>query len=133
MQKVIQLKNIIDALEMTNEHATAYLDTKTGEILWYYDGDNYEFTSPELKDDNRSRLLQLFDCYEINEYHMMEVFAYDHDDRLVRAIQGRGAFRYFRDTVEELGLTDEWYEFRSDCYRSRAIRWCQGNNVKFFE
>ena len=40
MQKVIQLKNIIDALEMTNEHATAYLDTKTGEILWYYDGDN---------------------------------------------------------------------------------------------
>lgn len=64
MQKVIQLKNIIDALEMTNEHATAYLDTKTGEILWYYDGDNYEFTSPELKDDNRSRFLPRKSIFE---------------------------------------------------------------------
>ena len=48
------------------------------------------------------RYIALPDRFEINDYHMMQVFAYEHDERLVSAIQGRGAFRRFKDTAEEI-------------------------------
>ena len=67
---------------------------------------------------------------------MIEAFAYSRDDgsgRLIRAIQGRGAFRRFRDTVERLGLLNEWYEFRDNCYRERAVSWCHGHNISFVD
>ena len=158
---VVNLSDIISALEMTTDQSQAYFDTKTGEILWQYDFEPCfsTITSEELEADEadeeeleaneeagetgktggtrlRKRYLLLPDRFEINEYHMIEAFAYDHDDhsggRLVRAISGRGAFRRFRETVERLGLLDEWYEFRDNCYRERAVSWCQGHNISFF-
>lgn len=52
---------------------------------------------------------------------------------MIRAITGRGAFRRFRNTLDRLGLSEEWNEFRSNCYRERAIDWCYGNKIKFFD
>lgn len=158
---VINLSDIISALEMTNDESCGYLDTETGQIKWQFDFDPSlsDISSEELEADEadeeeleaneeagetgktggtrlRKRYLLLPDRFEINEYHMIEAFAYDHDDhsggRLVRAISGRGAFRRFRETVERLGLLDEWYEFRDNCYRERAVSWCQGHNISFF-
>ena len=140
---VINLSDIISALEMTNDESCGYLDTETGEIKWQFDFDPSlsDISSEELEADEavrpRKRYLLLPDRFEINEYHMIEAFAYDHDDhsggKLVRAIQGRGAFRRFRDTVDKLGLNDEWYEFRDNCYRERAVSWCHGHNISFFD
>ena len=139
---VINLSDIISALEMTNDESCGYLDTETGQIKWQFDFDPSlsDISSEELEadegDEGRKRYLLLPDRFEINEYHMIEAFAYDHDDhsgRLIRAIQGRGAFRRFRETVERLGLLDEWYEFRDNCYRERAVSWCHGHNLAFTE
>ncbi|HEY9496223.1 MAG TPA: hypothetical protein VIR15_15320 [Intrasporangium sp.] len=41
-------------------------------------------------------------------------------DRLARAIEGRGAFRRFRDAVDQLDLTDRWHEFSGDRELGRA-------------
>jgi hypothetical protein len=41
-------------------------------------------------------------------------------DRLARAIEGRGAFRRFRDAVDQLDLTEAWYEFSGDRQLGRA-------------
>lgn len=40
--------------------------------------------------------------------------------RMERAIQGRGAFRRFRDLVHEEGLAEQWYAFSSDRQQGRA-------------
>ena len=134
---VVNLSDIISALEMTTDQSQAYFDTKTGEILWQYDFEPCFSTisSEDLEADDRKRYISLPDQYEIYEYHMMEVFAYDYDDsgKLERAIQGRGAFRRFKDTVYELGLEQEWDEFRSNCYRERAVNWCHGSGIDFKE
>ena len=134
---VVNLSDIISALEMTTDQSQAYFDTKTGEILWQYDFEPCfsTITSEELEADNRKRYIPLLNQYEIYEYHMMEVFAYDYDDsgKLERAIQGCGAFRRFKDTVYELGLDQEWDEFRSNCYRERAVNWCHGSGIDFKE
>ena len=100
MQKKVKLKTIIDALEWVNDETAAYFDLVTGEtVMWNADWDN-EDSEGDLDEEmleerlDAGRYISLPDKYEINEYHMMEAFAYDHDEHpeLVRAIKGRGAF-----------------------------------------
>ena len=49
--------------------------------------------------------------------------------RLERAIHGKGAFRYFRDTVEDAGLLEKWYGFRDGFFEDAAREWCEDNDV----
>ena len=91
---VINLSDIISALEMTNDESCGYLDTRTGEIKWQFDFDPSlsDISSEELEADEADgeagkRYLLLPDRFEINEYHMIEAFAYDHADGRGRLIE----------------------------------------------
>ena len=111
---------------------SVYYDLLTGETeIWSEYGDN-GIEEEELEERlDVGRLIPLPDRFEINEYHMMEAFAYDRNERLVRAIQGRGAFRHFKNTAEDIGLIDDWYEFRDNCYKSRAEDWCREHDLEW--
>ena len=131
----VKIREIMDGMEMVDDQTTVYYDTKTGQLILDCDA-SYglnEVSSEELA--NNKRYLQLPDRFEINEYHMVEAFIADQSEenanRLFRAIQGRGAFRRFKDLIDELGLSEAWYEFRENCYRDRAVRWCLGNDLKY--
>jgi hypothetical protein len=55
----------------------------------------------------------------------MERFARKYRDdrisrRLLGSIQGKGAFRRFKDTVFDLGIQDEWNEFRANEFEEIA-------------
>ena len=78
------------------------------------------------------------DQFEIHEWDMMRDFADGVEDeavseRLLNAIDGRGAFRYFKDCVHEAGLADQWYKFRDDQYRRIAADWCRENGIEVDE
>jgi len=51
--------------------------------------------------------------------------------RLARAIQGRGAFRRFKDELHEdhPDLLPAWYAFRDARARRRAVRWLADNSL----
>jgi hypothetical protein len=51
--------------------------------------------------------------------------------RLVRAIQGKGAFRRFKDELHEEypDLLPAWYEFRDTRARRRAAQWLADNSL----
>ena len=51
--------------------------------------------------------------------------------RLARAIQGRGAFRRFKDELHEEhpDLLPAWYAFRDARARRRAVRWLADNSL----
>ena len=72
--------------------------------------------------------------YEINEYRIMEEFIYDlpegrNQDTLERAIQGRGAFRRFKDRLFDLNLEQKWYDYRDRAYERIAKEWCEKYNI----
>ncbi|WP_343069412.1 UPF0158 family protein [Geomicrobium halophilum] len=55
--------------------------------------------------------------FEINDYHLMETFiatleSEHKQEKLARTIQGKGAFRRFKDLVIELNVADEWYDYQ---------------------
>jgi Uncharacterised protein family (UPF0158) len=51
--------------------------------------------------------------------------------RLARAIQGKGAFRRFKDQLHEEhpGLLPAWYAFRDARATRRAVQWLAGNSL----
>ena len=51
--------------------------------------------------------------------------------RLARAIQGRGAFRRFKDELHEEfpDLLPVWYAFRDSRARRRAVEWLADNSL----
>lgn len=103
---------------------------------------------PKWQQENRKvaiDVVEIFDDYielptkyEINEYEMMEDFcdALDnqrHRDSLRNAIRGKGAFRRFKDQVNDLGIEKNWYAFRDERYKQIAIDWCNEHELKYVE
>ena len=85
--------------------------------------------------DESGRFVALPDQFDVDEWRAMERFSQEVEDRaasdrLLNAIHGRGAFRYFKDTVHQLGLADKWYVFRDEHYRTVAKEWCEANGIE---
>jgi hypothetical protein len=85
------------------------------------------------EEDNYIRMPGKFD---IDEYSMMRAFSWDYPDQTIsdmlsEAINGRGAFRWFRNTIERLGIEKEWYQWRDQSYLALAKEWCEENNLSY--
>lgn len=77
------------------------------------------------------------DKYELNEYEMMEDFIETVKDEHIRdclsiAINGRGAFRRFKDTVNRFGVETAWYDFKEQALLAFARDWCENNELKYY-
>ncbi|HBI74630.1 MAG TPA: hypothetical protein DDY59_15860 [Lachnospiraceae bacterium] len=134
----VKLDDVIDALDFTNPETQYYYSIKTEEILMVWDGMVNGKTDPELIEEitlSFDEYIALPSQYEINEYGMMEEFVENLPDgrkkiELSDAIQGRGAFRRFKDTVYDLGLEQKWYKFRDEAYEQVARNWCEENEIE---
>jgi len=87
-------------------------------------------------DDNGERFIDAPDRFNFHEYRHMERFIETVEDgesaeALRRAIKGRGAFRYFKDTADRLGLLDRWFRYRDEAMKAFVIAWAEANNVPF--
>ena len=75
--------------------------------------------------------------FDIRDYDIMEDFidtlSGSNHDRLASAIQGKGAFRRFKDAVIRLGIDKQWYDFQADAYKRKAARWCEDNDIEYEE
>jgi hypothetical protein len=148
----VELRKIVEGMEWQSDDLSAYLNTKTGEVVPVSEehlavaeiGEDFS----EREDWEREEIaiaravlagedyVALPDRFEIDEYRMMERFAYRVTDaaasaQLQRAIQGRGAFRYFKDSVNDLGLAEGWYAYRDRAYEEIAIGWCEANGIAY--
>ncbi len=76
--------------------------------------------------------------YEIDEYGMMEGFICSLDNNLIEeklsdAINGKRAFRRFKDTALDYGIVDSWYEYRDNAYKKVAIEFCKDYEIEFVD
>lgn len=143
-----KLSAILDALSFQGDETHVCLDRETGEVVVLSDeelraaededdpADYPEWQRPNIEQakavqaDSAGRFVPLPDRFDINEWDMMRDFASSQKDEgvaedLLQAIQGRGAFRYFKDRVHEAGLADPtgWPDRRSiQVVNQRAIK-----------
>jgi hypothetical protein len=136
-----------EVVSISNEQLSA-----AEELDDYEDEASEDLEAAENKLENLDEEMQLaFDIYSnfekyedlpdrdhINEYGMMEDFCYQiqndsSKEKLLRAIQGKGAFRRFKDQVNDLGIEQQWYDFRDEQYKQVAIKWCRDLDLEFEE
>ena len=146
----VKLTDIQDALEFQSDENAAMINLKTGEVCTISDEclnivegeeDDYpEWMEDEIKIakqymDNRDQFIDLPGKYDINEYSMMEDFALECADEnkralLLCALNGKGAFRRFKDVVYELGIEKDWFQFRDEKYIAFILDWCEINEIE---
>lgn len=136
----VKLSVILDAIEMADDNYTYFLDLETGESVFLVDelitGLDNEGLEDEI-DENPERYLRLPTKFEIHEYHIMEEFIWtlkgEKANKLEYAIQGRGAFQRFKNAVNRMGISQQWYDFQEKYYRKLAIEWCRDHGLEYTE
>jgi len=93
-------------------------------------------TARAMEADFGERFIAPPSRFEFHEYSHMERFIGSVEDesaseQLWRAIKGKGAFRYFKDTLHRLGLQDEWYRYREKAMKKFVIDWAEENKVPY--
>lgn len=148
MSTQVQIDAIVEGMEMQSDNMHSYLHRPSGRVITISDealeaaeNDDDELVAAEELAEARLILsaedeyLELPDRFEIDEYHMMERFAQGlgaaERDATLRALHGRGAFRYFKDTVHQLGLAKAWYGFRDSSYQEVARGWCEAHGIAY--
>jgi hypothetical protein len=85
--------------------------------------------------ENEDKYIPLPSKFEVDEYGMMEDFSFkqtgEKRTRLLHAIDGKGAFRRFKDKVYQMDLDDLWYTFREGKYKQIAINYCEQHGLKY--
>ena len=137
--RMIKLSALMEAIELASDSGTYYYDFDKQESIylsedsWDWDEDDMEIS--ELIDTEWDRFIRLPEQREIRGYRMMEGFIEKLDNQkmqseLYRAIQGRGAFRRFKDKIRYEGIEQQWYDYQNNAYREFALRWCKENDIR---
>jgi hypothetical protein len=119
----IDLSGLCDALEDHSPEQHWYLDRATGELMVTFDFDEADESLDE-RDLLGIEPLPSHETYEDLADFADRVSDPKAHDLLTRAIEGRGAFRRFKDTLFEWPeLRQKWFEFHDARMRRRALDW----------
>ena len=154
--KPVKLSDLIEALEFDFEEIRAFVDLENGcvvmvqrSVLSDVEEEDEEALSdvPDwqkdeveiaraIVEDSGKRFVAPPDKYEFHEYRQMERFIgtvrnSGAADQLSQAIRGKGAFRYFKDTADRLGLLNQWFQYRNDAMKEFVVDWAEANNVPY--
>lgn len=136
-----------------SDMAHYYLDLETGDVVMVTDEiagyleEPPDFELPEWMQKDIEKARQVEEGYGTRyisipqadsheDYRDMERFisTVRNDrlrDRLWRAIQGRGAFRYFKDVLAEYPAERErWFAFKDHCVYERISRWLESQGIE---
>ena len=154
--KPIKLSELIEALEFDSEEHVTRVDLQNGCVVTVErsvldaveEGDEASLGNvPDwqrdeveiaraITDDSGEQFVDAPDKFDFHEYRHMERFIGTVADagaaeQLWRAIKGKGAFRYFKDTASQLSLLKQWYRYRDDAMKEFVVEWAQAHEIPF--
>lgn len=148
----VKLDDLITEIEIQMDETLTYINTRTGEVITLSreemraaeDEDPLE-NYPDWQRENIEQAIQIIeDEDEVylnftlrNEYHEYEIIEdfigtlseAEVREELFGAIQGRGAFRRFKDGIIEHDVEKQWYEFKEKKVKELVIAWCEDKDL----
>ena len=151
----VYIEDLINAIDWSDD---AVVNTKTGAILMLGDQaesmirrfETSDRSNPDVmfeglgwRDDelanyvlNEDDYIALPSQYDVHEYHLMERFIErveneEKRDTLWMAIDGKGAFRRFENTLDRYGMLNDWWNFKEQHILEMAKAWCAKNSVPY--
>lgn len=131
------------ALETAFEHNApethSYLDLKTGQVLTINDTRPEDSEKRQLVRHSDGRFVHLDPASSREQYRWMERFVQSVEDeslkeRLILAIDGKGAFRRFKDVLLSYPVErDRWFQYRSNLLHIYINNWLDSQDVELGE
>lgn len=118
----VSLKEVSELMDAGPDGWSTYVCRKSGEIATIPGAEDFDSEDPEFA-EVRERVVASDDFvtmpgkFDIHEYRIMEDFVEGQTDANVRdmldrAIRGKGAFRRFKDCAHDLGVIEQWYDWK---------------------
>ena len=137
--KAVYLEDIADAFEECMDGWAQFLDTRTGEIVALAE-DPYIACEEDQElweeIDETEDYVRLQNQYELHEKRIMEKFAYEIGNQRVSevlfdALRRRHPYRCFKDKINDLGISQIYYDYRNRTYINIAEEWCRNHHVPY--
>lgn len=137
---------------MASDVSRAYINRKSGEIVEISTESELADEADEPADDwpdwrveewkvtrrvlDSDDFIPLPGQFEIHEWSIMERFANSLEDetrsgQLLDGLRGRGAFGRFKRLTEQMGLTEQWHEFRANALTEIAIKFLEEHGIPY--
>ena len=152
--KPVKLSELVEAVEFDSDEYGNWVDLQTGSVvrvahslinavegsdddaldgLADWEKEEVE-TAKAIVEDSGERFLNTPSKFDFHEYRHLERFIGTLEDsaaaeQLWRAIKGKGAFRFFKDTARRLGLLDQWYRYRDAAVKEYVMGWAEVKQV----
>ncbi len=125
-----------DSFEHDTDDFSYYLDLKENEVIMLCGYDTFPDEDQiclKIMNDTKGRFVPLPGRDTGEDREDMQDFAFTVNDeskrdRLLNAIQGRGAFRYFKDLLFEMEIREDWFEFKNR-RRAQVFDWLLGEKL----
>jgi hypothetical protein len=148
----VKLDDLINEIDIQMDETFTYINTHTGEVITLTreeiraaeDEEPLE-KYPDWQRENIEKAIKIIgdetDAYldftlrkEYHEYEIIEEFietlsVVEVREELFEAIQGRGAFRRFKDGITEHDVEKQWYEFKEKKLKELVIEWCEKKDL----
>lgn len=131
------------ALETAFEHNApethSYLDLRTGQVVTINDTRPEDEEKRQMIRRGNGRFVHLDPASSREQYRWMERFVQSVEDealkeRLVLAIDGKGAFRRFKDVLLSYPLErDRWFQYRANLLHIYINNWLDNQDIEIGE
>ena len=135
--KKLDLNEAAEEFEMISDEHQLFYNIETGEFEVYIDPiySGIEMDCEKYEGDN---WISTPSQYDFREYDIMESFADSVTvtptrEILFFSLEGKGAFRRFKDALLRVGLRDEWFAFKRRAYIKIAREWCIKNGIEYID
>lgn len=133
----ITVKEIAEKLEECMEGWEQFFNKETGEFVALSNG-MYVESDEELAEviENSCSYVRLPNQYDIHEWRIMEEFALTmasetKQNRLLRALHGKKAYRRFKDEIINMGEDQAYYDYRFQAFCRIAQEWLEVNQIPY--
>lgn len=144
MKKIkANLQDLIDAFGSCSFEQEYYLDIRTGEVILLIDekltGEDESEIREKIKAGYNKRYFRFPDASSREGYQDMAAFTEELKDedlkeKLQIALDGKGAFRRFKDVVLRYPeKREEWFKFKDNRIKERLMEWMKENGLELEE
>ncbi|MBS3782214.1 MAG: hypothetical protein KGY66_08470 [Candidatus Thermoplasmatota archaeon] len=138
-QLEVDIDELCEAYEFSNFENSYYLDLDTGEVLLivHHSGvaEQNRKNKKKIEQDDEGRYIKVPSTDSREGYRDMQDFIQTVDDKDLReklriAIDGKGAFRRFKDVLKRYPEERErWFEFKDERTRKRVLEWLERQEI----
>jgi hypothetical protein len=154
--KPVKLDDLVSEIELQIDDTFTFIDTKTGEVITLMreeigaaEDEKPLESFPDWQRENIKKAISIIEDEDgvyvdftlrndYNEYDIIQDFIgtlVDEDirEKMNEAIQGRGAFRRFKDGIIEHGVDKHWYKYKESKIKELVIEWCKEHDIEIQE